>query len=110
MQGGAGHGGRHDFPFCLRRNRGGAQTGEGCGLRQDVKIGGGVSTVRQYMQAGLVDEMRFAISRVMLGKGETMFAGIDLPSLGYRVAAHEASGDKNDKRVIKGAGVEFIFL
>src|SRR6184192_1883723 len=51
----------------------------------DVKIGGGVSTVRQYLQAGLIDELHFAFSPVMLGQGEAMFAGIDLPSLGFTV-------------------------
>jgi dihydrofolate reductase len=52
---------------------------------QDVKIGGGVSTVRQYLQAGLIDEVHFAISPVVLGQGEAMFEGLDLPTLGYRV-------------------------
>jgi dihydrofolate reductase len=58
---------------------------------KDVKIGGGVSTVRQYLQAGLIDELHFAISPVVLGKGEAMFTGIDLPALGFRVAEHAAS-------------------
>ena len=52
----------------------------------DVKIGGGVSTVRQYLRAGLIDEAHLALSPVVLGQGEPLFAGIDLPSLGYRVA------------------------
>jgi dihydrofolate reductase len=52
---------------------------------RDVKIGGGVSTVRQYLQAGLIDELHFAISPVLLGRGEAMFEGLDLPALGYRV-------------------------
>jgi len=52
----------------------------------DVKIGGGVSTVRQYLQAGAIDELHLALSPVVLGRGEPLFAGIDLPSLGYRVA------------------------
>jgi dihydrofolate reductase len=52
----------------------------------DVKIGGGVSTLRQYLLAGLVDELHLAVSPVVLGQGEAVFAGIDLPSLGYRVA------------------------
>ena len=52
---------------------------------RDVKIGGGVATVRQYLQAGLIDEMHFAFSPVMLGRGEAMFAGIDLPALGFQV-------------------------
>jgi dihydrofolate reductase len=51
----------------------------------DIKIGGGVSTVRQYLQAGLVDELHFALSPVMLGQGEAMFQGLDFPALGYRV-------------------------
>lgn len=51
----------------------------------DVKIGGGVSTVRQYLQAGLIDELHFAFSPVLLGRGEAMFEGLDLPALGYGV-------------------------
>jgi len=52
----------------------------------DVKIGGGVSTVRQYLAAGVIDELHLAISPVLLGRGEALFAGLDLPGLGYRVA------------------------
>lgn len=52
---------------------------------RDVKIGGGVSTVRQYLEAGLIDDLHFAFSPVLLGQGEAMFAGLDLPNLGYRV-------------------------
>ncbi len=55
---------------------------------RDVRIGGGVSTVRQYLQAGLVDEMHLAVSPVVLGQGENLFAGIDLPALGFRVTEH----------------------
>ena len=51
----------------------------------DVKIGGGVSTLRQYLQAGLIDEAHLAIAPVMLGQGEALLAGLDLPALGYRV-------------------------
>lgn len=52
---------------------------------RDVKIGGGVSTVRQYLQAGLIDELHLALSPVLLGVGEAMFTDIDLPALGFRV-------------------------
>ncbi len=52
---------------------------------KDVKIGGGVSIVRQYLQAGLVDSLHFAISPVFLGRGEALLAGIDLPGLGFSV-------------------------
>src|ERR1700759_4923393 len=58
---------------------------------RDVKIGGGAETVRQYLRAGLVDELHFALSPVVLGQGEAMFAGIDLPALGFRVTEHQAS-------------------
>jgi dihydrofolate reductase len=51
----------------------------------DIKIGGGVSTVRQYLQASLIDELHFAFSPVLLGRGEAMFEGLNLPELGYRV-------------------------
>ncbi len=57
----------------------------------NVKIGGGVSTVRQYLRAGVVDELHFALSPVVLGRGEAVFAGIDLPALGYRVSRSTAT-------------------
>lgn len=52
---------------------------------KDVKIGGGVSTVRQYLQAGLVDSVHLAVSSAVLGRGEALFAGLDLRALGYKV-------------------------
>lgn len=55
---------------------------------KDVRLGGGVSTIREYLQAKLVDEMHFAISPVLLGRGESLLAGIDLPALGYELSAH----------------------
>lgn len=51
----------------------------------DVKIGGGTSTVRQYLLAGAIDELHLAVSPILLGRGESLFEGIDLPGLGYRV-------------------------
>lgn len=51
---------------------------------QDVRIGGGVSTIRQYLSSGLIDEMHLVISPVLLGSGEALLEGIDLPSLGYK--------------------------
>jgi dihydrofolate reductase len=54
----------------------------------DVRVGGGVATIRQYLRAGLIDEMHIAISPVFLGSGENLFAGIDMPALGYRCVEH----------------------
>ncbi len=54
----------------------------------DVRIGGGVATIRQYAQARLLDEIHLAVSPVLLGAGEPLFADLDLASLGYRVVEH----------------------
>lgn len=58
---------------------------------KDIRLSGGVSTVRQYLLAGLVDELHIAISPVLLGAGESLFGGINLLSLGYRCIEHAAS-------------------
>ena len=58
---------------------------------KDVKIGGGVSTVRQYLQAGLIDSMHLACAPVVLGQGEALFAGLDLRAMGFSVTEHEAT-------------------
>ncbi len=51
---------------------------------KDVRIGGGASTIRQYLQAGLIDEMHIAVSPVLLGRGEHLFSGMDLYALGFK--------------------------
>ncbi|QOY88113.1 dihydrofolate reductase family protein [Paludibaculum fermentans] len=58
---------------------------------KDVKIGGGVSTVRQYLEAGLIDSLHLAVAPVVLGQGEPLFTGIDLPALGLTVSEHQAT-------------------
>jgi dihydrofolate reductase len=56
----------------------------------DVRLGGGVATIRQYLRAGLIDELHLAIRPVLLGSGEHLLAGIDMRSLGYRCASQLA--------------------
>ena len=58
---------------------------------RDVKIGGGVDTVRQYLQAGLIDLMHLALVPVVLGQGEALFSGLDLRELGFRVVERAAT-------------------
>ncbi len=58
---------------------------------QDVRIGGGASTIQQYLRAGLIDEMHFAISPILLGRGERLFDGVDLRALGYQCVDMTAS-------------------
>jgi dihydrofolate reductase len=53
---------------------------------RDVRIGGGAATIRQYLEAQLIDEMHVAMSPVALGSGEPFFRDLDLPALGYRVS------------------------
>jgi dihydrofolate reductase len=69
---------------------------------KDVRLGGGVSTIRQYLQAGLVDDMHLAISPVLLGRGEALLAGIDLPALGFRVTEHVATASATHVVLTKG--------
>jgi dihydrofolate reductase len=60
---------------------------------KDVRIGGGVATIQQYLRAGLIDEMHLAIAPTLLGSGESLFAGIDLVHLGYGITAHVATAN-----------------
>jgi dihydrofolate reductase len=58
---------------------------------RDVRIGGGVGTIRQYLQTGRIDEMHLAVSPVLLGSGEHLLGGLDLLKRGYRVSEHVAT-------------------
>jgi dihydrofolate reductase len=58
---------------------------------KDIRIGGGVATIREYLRARLVDDLHIAVSPVLLGRGESLFDGIDLPALGYAVSEHVAT-------------------
>jgi dihydrofolate reductase len=58
---------------------------------KDVRLGGGVDIIRQYLRQSLIDEMHIAVSPVLLGSGERLFDGVDLPALGYACTRHEAS-------------------
>ena len=57
---------------------------------QDVRLGGGVATIRQYLRARLVDELHLVMAPVLLGEGEHLLHGIDLHALGYECAEHVA--------------------
>lgn len=55
---------------------------------KDIRLGGGVATIRQYLRARLVDELHLAISPTLIGSGENLLAGVDLTSLGYECTEH----------------------
>jgi dihydrofolate reductase len=58
---------------------------------KDVQLGGGVATIRQYLTAGLIDEMHLVIAPALLGRGENLLAGIDTVRLGYKCTQHASS-------------------
>ena len=58
---------------------------------KDVRLGGGVSTMKQYLRAGLVDDMHFVISPALIGSGERLFPDLNLPDLGYEIKDHTTS-------------------
>ena len=66
-----------------------AQAKAAAGAR-DVRLGGGVATIREYLEARLVDEMHLAVRPLLLGGGENLMQGIDLRALGYEVIDHAA--------------------
>ena len=66
---------------------------------RDVRLGGGTATVREYLQAGILDTLHLAVAPVLLGAGEALFAGLDLPALRYRVA-----------QVVPGEGATHVML
>jgi len=66
---------------------------------KDVRLGGGVATVREYLEAQILDTLHLAMVPALLGKGESLFAGLDLPALNYRVA-----------QVVPGEGATHIML
>src|ERR1700722_627312 len=58
---------------------------------QDVRLGGGVATIRHYLRAGLVDEMHLAIVPILMGSGESLFPGLDAGSLGFQCTEHAST-------------------
>ena len=70
---------------------------------KDVRLGGGAATIRAYLQAGLVDEMHVAIAPVLLGSGEHLLGGLDLPALGYACTEHAASAAATHVTVTKSS-------
>jgi len=57
---------------------------------RDIRLGGGVATIRQYLGAGLIDELHRAVRPLLLGAGEALLAGLNLPALGYECLKHVA--------------------
>jgi len=67
------------------------QRAKAAAKERDVRIGGGVATIQQYLRAGLIDELHLAFRPILMGSGENLFAGIDLAKLQYRCTEHAAT-------------------
>ena len=70
---------------------------------KDIRLGGGVATIRQYLRAGLIDELHLAMRPVLLGKGEALFAGIDLPGIGYE-SVKQVAGERATHMFLRKRG------
>jgi dihydrofolate reductase len=57
---------------------------------RDIRLGGGAATIRQYLRAGLVEDLHLALRPVLMGRGESLFAGLDLDALGYECERTQA--------------------
>ena len=71
---------------------------------RDVRLGGGVATVREYLRQGLVDDLHLAQSPLLLGRGEALFAGLDLDALGYECTRVQAGERATHLLLRKRAG------
>ena len=71
---------------------------------RDIRSGGGAETIRQYRRAGLIDELHVAVSPILLGRGEPLWQGLDLPALGYEVIESTAGERATHLRIGRRAG------
>jgi dihydrofolate reductase len=76
------------FHFVTGGHREALERARDAAAGKDVQIGGGVSTIRQYLSDGLIDELHVAIAPRLLGSGEHLFSGLDLTALGYSCTTH----------------------
>lgn len=70
---------------------------------KDVRLGGGPGTVRQYLQARLVDDLHLAVRPILLGAGEPLFAGLNLRALGYE-CVEQVAGERATHVIIRKKG------
>jgi dihydrofolate reductase len=79
-----------EFRFVTEGIQAALQQAKAAAGGRDVRLGGGVSTIRQYLRAALIDELHLAMRPVLLGSGEHLLSGIDTRALGYECAKYVA--------------------
>jgi dihydrofolate reductase len=75
---------------------------------KDVRIGGGVSAIRQYLKAGLIGSLHCALAPAVLGQGEALFTSLDLPALGFSITQHRATAQATHFVLEKGAAADLV--
>src|SRR5208282_2234951 len=83
--------GETSFHFITEGIQAALQRASAAANGKDIRIGGGVATIQEFLHAGLIDYVHLAISPVLLGSGEKLFANIDLPKLGYQCTEHSST-------------------
>lgn len=91
------------FHFVTNGPAAALQRARGAAGGKDVRIGGGVATIRQFLAAGQVDELHLALAPVFLGEGEPLFAGLDWHNLGLTIAQTEPGEGATHIRVVRRA-------
>ncbi|MGH7654566.1 MAG: dihydrofolate reductase family protein [Gemmatimonadaceae bacterium] len=79
-----------DFHFVTEGIHAALEQARAAAGARDIRIGGGASTIRQYLRAGLIDDLHLAVRPTLLGAGENLFDGIDTRALGYKCTKHVA--------------------
>jgi dihydrofolate reductase len=92
-----------EFHFVTEGIRSALEQATAAAAGRDVRLGGGVATIRQYLQAGLIDEMHLAMGPVLLGSGEHLLNGINLRALGYE-CAETVAGERATHFVLRKRG------
>jgi dihydrofolate reductase len=80
--------GRTTFHFVTDGIHSALQRAKDAAKEKDIRIGGGVATIQQYLRAKLIDELHLAFRPIVIGSGENLFAGIDMTALGYECTEH----------------------
>jgi dihydrofolate reductase len=80
--------GETSFHFVTEGIHAALQVASAAANGKDIRIGGGVATIQEFLRAGLIDYVHLAISPILLGSGEQLFTNIDLPKLGYQCTEH----------------------
>jgi dihydrofolate reductase len=94
--------GNNEIHFCTDGPIAALELAKSLSARKDIEVLGGASTIRQYLEAKRLDDLQIALTPVLLGSGPTLFGGLNLTELGYKLVEHENSPDAMHLALVKG--------